>query len=43
MSHANAALTSRHCLRIAQLIVEEGWPVAQASRFFHVAWPTAKR
>ncbi len=43
MSHANAALTPRQRLRIARLIVEDGWPVAQAAAFFHVAWPTAKR
>jgi transposase InsO family protein len=43
MSHANAALTRRQRLRIARLIVDDGWPVAQAAAFFHVAWPTAKR
>lgn len=43
MSHANAALTPRQRLRIARLIVDEGWPVAHAAAFFHVAWPTAKR
>lgn len=43
MSHANAALTPRHRLRLARLIVDEGWPVATAARLFHVAWPTAKR
>ena len=43
MSPVNAALTPRHRLRIAQLIVDDGWPVAHAAAFFHVAWPTAKR
>lgn len=43
MSHANAALTPRQRLRIARLIVDQGWPVAHAAAFFHVAWPTAKR
>jgi transposase InsO family protein len=43
MSHANAALTPRQRLRIARLIIDEGWPVAHAAAFFHVAWPTAKR
>ena len=43
MSHANAALTPRQRLRMARLIVDEGWPVAHAATFFHVAWPTAKR
>jgi transposase InsO family protein len=43
VSHANAALTPRQRLRVARLIVEDGWPVAHAAAFFHVAWPTAKR
>ena len=43
MFHANAALTPRRRLRIAQLIVDDGWAVAHAAAFFHVAWPTAKR
>ena len=43
MSHANAALTPVQRLRIGRLIVDDGWPVAQAAVFFHVSWPTAKR
>ncbi len=43
MSHANAALTPRHRLRLAQLIVDDGWTVAQAARQFNVSWPTANR
>ena len=43
MSHANAALTPRHRLRLARLIVEEGWPVSQAATAFNVSWPTANR
>ena len=43
MSHANAALTPIQRLRVARLIVDDGWPVAHAAVFFHVAWPTAKR
>jgi transposase InsO family protein len=43
VSHANAALTRRHRLRIARLIVEDHWPVVQAARQFNVSWPTAKR
>ena len=43
MSHANAALTPRARLRLARLIVEEGWPVALAARRYDVSWPTAKR
>ena len=43
MSHDNAALTPVQRLRIGRLIVDDGWPVAQAAVFFHVSWPTAKR
>ena len=43
MSHANAALTPRHRLRLARLVVDEGWPVARAAERFLVSWPTAKR
>ncbi len=43
MSHANAALTPRARLKIARLIVEEGWPVVRAAERFDVSWPTAKR
>jgi transposase InsO family protein len=41
--HANAALTPRQRLRLARLIVDEGWPVARAAEWFQVSWPTAKR
>jgi transposase InsO family protein len=43
VSHANAALTPRARLRLARLIVEDGWPVALAARRYDVSWPTAKR
>ncbi|GAA4834535.1 hypothetical protein GCM10023221_09130 [Luteimicrobium xylanilyticum] len=43
MSHANAALTPRARLRLARLIVDEGWPVAVAARRLDVSWPTANR
>ena len=43
MSHANAALTPRARLRLARLIVEDGWPIARAAERFQVSWPTAKR
>ena len=43
MSHANAALTPKHRLRIARLIVDEQWPVTHAARQFNVSWATAKR
>ena len=42
-THANAALTPRARLRLARLIVEDGWPVARAAERYDVSWPTAKR
>ena len=41
--HANAALTPKARLKIGQLIVDHGWPVARAAERFQVSWPTAKR
>jgi transposase InsO family protein len=41
--HANAALTPRQRLRLARLIVEDGWTPARAAEFFHVAWRTADK
>jgi transposase InsO family protein len=43
VSHANAALTPRHRLRLARLIVDEGWPVSHAAAAYQVSWPTANR
>ena len=43
MLHANAALTPRQRLRLALLVVEEGWPVVRAAELFGVSWPTAAR
>lgn len=43
MAHANAALTPRHRLRLARLIVDDGWPPARAAEFFHVSWRTASK
>jgi transposase InsO family protein len=43
VSHANAALTPIHRLKLARLIVEDGWSVARAAERFQVSWPTAKR
>jgi transposase InsO family protein len=36
-------LTPRQRLRLARLIVEDGWPVVRAAEWFQVSWPTAKR
>ncbi|TFB77971.1 hypothetical protein E3O21_06790 [Cryobacterium flavum] len=43
VSHANAALTPRHRLRLARLIVEQDYSIVSAARMFNVSWPTAKR
>jgi hypothetical protein len=43
MSHANAVLTPRARLRLARLIVDQGWSVSLAAKMFQVSWPTAKR
>ncbi len=43
MSHANAALTPRARVKLARLIVDDGWPIARAAERFQVSWPTAKR
>jgi transposase InsO family protein len=43
MAHANAALTPRHRLRLARLIVDDGWPPARAAEFFNVTWRTADK
>ncbi|MBA2954469.1 IS481 family transposase [Nocardioides sp. MAH-18] len=42
-THVNAALTPRARLRLARLIVEDGWPIARAAERYDVSWPTAKR
>ena len=43
MVHANAALTPRHRLRLARLIVDDGWPPSRAAEFFNVSWRTAAK
>jgi len=43
VSHANAALTPRHRLRLARLIVDDHQSVVFAARLYNVSWPTAKR
>jgi transposase len=43
VSHANAALTPRARLRLARLVIDDGWPIARAAERFEVSWPTAKR
>jgi len=43
MSHPNATLTPRHRLVVAQLVVDQGFPVSEVAARFQVAWPTVKR
>jgi hypothetical protein len=43
MLHANAVLTPRQRLRLARLVVEEEWPIAQAAESFGVGWKTAAK
>jgi transposase InsO family protein len=43
VSHANAALTPKARLKLARLVVDDGWPISRAAERFQVSWPTAKR
>ncbi|BCQ03483.1 hypothetical protein TPCV4_19270 [Cutibacterium avidum] len=43
MSHANAALTPRARLRVAQLVVDNHVPIAEVAARFQCSWPTVKR
>ena len=43
MSHANAALTPRARLRLARLIVEDGWTPSAAAKMFMVSTVTARK
>jgi transposase InsO family protein len=43
VSHANAALTPRARLRMARLIVDQGWPVSAAAAMFMVDPSTARK
>ena len=42
MSHANAALTPRARLRLAQLVVERGWTCSAAAKMFMVSRAPAR-
>jgi len=43
MVHANAALTPRARLRLARLIIEDGWKPSEAARMFMVSTVTARK
>ena len=42
-THANAALTPRARLKMAKLIVDDGWKIPRAAERFDVSWRTAKK
>lgn len=42
-THANAALTPRARLRMAKLIVDDGWKIPRAAERYDVSWKTAKK
>ena len=42
-THANAALTPRARLRLAQLVIDQHWPIARAAERFDVSWKTAEK
>ena len=42
-THANAALTPRARLRLARLIVDQGWPIPRAAERYDVSWRTARK
>ncbi|NYI44063.1 hypothetical protein BJ993_001143 [Nocardioides aromaticivorans] len=43
MTHANATLTPAGRLRLAKLVVEQGWTYARAAERFSVAITTVRR
>lgn len=43
MSHSNAALAPRHRLKVARLVVNDGWTISEVAARFQVSWPTVKR
>lgn len=42
-THSNAALTVRARLRLARLIIDDGWPVARAAERYDVSWKNAAK
>jgi transposase InsO family protein len=43
VAHANAALTPKARLKLARLVVDDGWTISAAARRFDVSYRTAKR
>jgi transposase InsO family protein len=42
-THSNAALTPRARLRLGQLVVDHGWPIARVAERYDVSWRTAAK
>jgi transposase InsO family protein len=42
-THSNAALTPRARLRLARLVVDQGWSIPRAAERYDVSWRTAKK
>ena len=42
-THALAALTPRARLRLARLVVDQGWPIVRAAERYDVSWKTAAK
>ena len=43
MTHPNAAPTPRHRLKVARLVVDDGWPISEVAARFQVSWPADSR
>ncbi|WP_409484950.1 IS481 family transposase [Arsenicicoccus dermatophilus] len=43
MTHANAALTPRHRVKVARLVVDDGYSISEVAACSQVSWPTVKR
>lgn len=42
MTHPHAALVTRHRLKVARLVIDDGWPISEVDARFQVSWPTVK-
>lgn len=43
MSHFNVALAPHPRLKVARLVVNDGWTISEVAGRFQVSWPTVKR
>ena len=42
MTHPHAAPVTRHRLKVARLVIDDGWPISEVDARFQVSWPTVK-